>query len=304
MEAWKITCGVGPFRNVDAQMFGRLLRGLAAHNILMQSADGTLLHAPVGEQIVNHYSFYTAFWASDEFKLVHGSTVLGSLPVSQPIPEKSLILFGGRRWRVVHVDDTAKVVEVVPAQGGRAPIFSGGGGRVHRRIHEEMRRLYQGAEMPAFLDQCAATLLREGREQFAKHQLSRTQVIPFDGDSILFLWAGDLVANTLLVQFQALGFTGLSFGAGLLIEDIEPTTLRARIAEIVATGAADPVVLADSVPNRIMDRYDSYLPPDLLSLNYASGELDVPQAWQVLDEILAGFDGGASGSPVSIVREA
>jgi ATP-dependent Lhr-like helicase len=46
VEAWKITCHAGPFRNVDAQMFGELLRGLAAHNILMQSADGTLLHAP------------------------------------------------------------------------------------------------------------------------------------------------------------------------------------------------------------------------------------------------------------------
>jgi hypothetical protein len=53
------------------------------------------------------------------------------------------------------------------------------------------------------------------------------------------------------------------------------------------TGPPDPVILADTVPNRIMDRYDSYLPPDLLSLNYASGELDVSQAWDVLAEALA-----------------
>ena len=281
-EAWKITCGAGPFRNVDQQMFGQLLRGLAAHNILMQSTDGTLLHAPAGEQIVNHYSFYTAFWASDEFKLVYGTTALGSLPVSQPIPERSLILFGGRRWRVLQVDDRAKVVEVVPAQGGRAPRFAGGAGRVHRRIHEEMNRVYQCTETPAFLDPCAATLLREGREQFAKYELGRTHVIPFDGDSILFLWAGDLVANTLLIQFHSLGFAGLSFGVGLLLENINPNTLKAQIAEIVASGPPDPVVLADSVPNCRIDRYDGYLPQELLSLNYASGALDTAQAWEVL----------------------
>jgi len=95
------------------------------------------------------------------------------------------------------------------------------------------------------------------------------------------------VANTLLVQFQSLGFTALRFGVGLLIEDIEPRLLTSRIAEIVDTGPPDPVILADTVPNRIMDRYDSYLPPDLLSLNYASGELDVSQAWDVLMEVLA-----------------
>lgn len=284
-EAWKITCGAGPFRNVDPQMFGQLLRGLAAQNILMQSADGTLLHAPLGEQIVNHYSFYTAFWTSDEFKVVHGSTVLGSLPVSRPIPEKSLILFGGRRWRVVHVDDRDKVVEVIPAQGGRAPMFAGGPGRVHRLVHEEMYRLYQATETPAFLDHRAAALFREGREQFAKFELGKTNLIPFEGGSTFFCWAGDLAANTLLVQFQALGFTGLSFGVGMFIEDIEPGKLRSRIAEIAGAGPVDPVVLSDSVPNRIIDRYDSYLPPDLLSLNYASGELDVQHAWRVIEVI-------------------
>ena len=286
VEAWKITCEAGPFRNVDPQMFGDLLRGLATHNILLQSADGTLLHAPVGEQIVNHYSFYTAFLSPEEFRIVHGSNVLGTLPVSQPIPEKSLILFGGRRWRVLHVDEAAKVVEVVPAQGGRAPVFLGGGGRVHRRIHEEMRRLYEESQIPGFLDRGAANLLREGREQFAKYQLGRTRIIPYEGSSILFLWAGDLVANTALVLFQSLGFTALKFGVGIMIEDIEPALLRSRIAKLVDTEPPDPVSLADTIPNRIIDRYDGYLPLRLLSMNYASGELDVPQAWNVLGDIL------------------
>jgi hypothetical protein len=76
--------------------------------------------AQPGERIVNHYSFYTAFWPSEEFNVIHGEVVLGSLPVSQPVAEKSLALFGGRRWRVVRVDGE-KVIVVVPAHAGRAP---------------------------------------------------------------------------------------------------------------------------------------------------------------------------------------
>jgi ATP-dependent Lhr-like helicase len=259
---------------------------LADHDILMQSADGTLLHAPKGEQIVNHYSFYTAFWAPEEFKLFHGTNLLGTLPVTQPIPEKSLLLFGGRRWRVLQVDEAAKLIEVVPAQGGRAPLFSGGSGRVHGRIHEEMCRLYQGDDFPIFLDEGAKTLLKEGREQFRRSGLNNSFFIPFDGDTLVFLWAGDLAADTILVQLQSQGHTGLSFGVGLLIEKIQPIELRAIFEKLVRDGPPDPIVLADSVPNRQVDRYDALLPDDLLSQNYASGELDTALAWRALAKVV------------------
>lgn len=290
-DAWNISCRKGPFSSIDPQMFAQVIRGLATHNILMQSDDGTLLHAPLGEQIVNHYSFYTAFWASQEFQVVHQGKVLGTLPVSQPIPEKSLILFGGRRWRVVQVDEQAKVILVIPAQGGRAPAFSGGRGHVHRRVHEEMYRLYRESKIPAFLDKGAAGLLREGREWFSTYRLAETRIIPFDGDSLLFLWAGDLVANTLLVQLQALGLCGMSFGVGLLVENVQPEQLRSRLTALASRLPESPETLAATVPNRIVDRYDGFLPDELLSLNYASGELDVAQAWDVLRSL--------GGAPVS-----
>ncbi|MDZ7750060.1 MAG: helicase-related protein [Halofilum sp. (in: g-proteobacteria)] len=41
----------------------------ARPGLLMQSRDGTLLHGEAGERIVNHYSFYTAFTAAEEFSL-------------------------------------------------------------------------------------------------------------------------------------------------------------------------------------------------------------------------------------------
>jgi hypothetical protein len=44
----------------------------------------------------------------------------------------------------------------------------------------------------------------------------------------VFLWAGDLVSNTLLVHLQSLGFTGMSFGVGILVEDIAPALLRRK----------------------------------------------------------------------------
>lgn len=285
-DAWKILCARGPFRNVGQPMFVRLLRELGARNVLMQSPDGTLLHAPVGEQIVNHYSFYTAFQTSEEFKVVAGSTVLGTLPLTGPVAEKSLILFAGRRWRVVSVDDAAKIIEVVAAQGGRAPRFSGSAGLVHPRIHEEMYRLLCGQETPRFLDERAAALLQEARDQFKRHQLQQQSILPHNGDCLVFLWAGDLVAGTLLAQLQALGFVGCSFGVGLLIENTTPDELRACLRSLAESGLHDTVVLASTVANRLVDRYDKVLPDDLLSENYASANLDTQSAIAGLQQML------------------
>ncbi len=273
-EAWQIACQRGPFRNVDPQMFAELLRSLGSLGVLTQAADGTLLHGPVGEQIVNHYSFYTAFWPSEEYQVVHGNAQLGTLPVSQPIAEKSLILFGGRRWRVIRVDENVRIIEVLPAHAGRAPNFSGGGGRVHRRVHEEMYRLYQSSEVPAFLDQQAIVLLKEGREEFEQRGLEHVRVIGDQDGSALFLWTGDLVSNTLLVQLRSTGLFGLSFGVGLWIEGVDPSAVESQLSELAATGSSDAASLAQTVPNRRIDRYDSFLPDDLLSRNYASAELD------------------------------
>lgn len=284
-DAWKLTCQTGPFRNIDPQMFATILRELAVHHIVMQAPDGTLLHGPVGEQIVNHYSFYTAFWASEEFKLLHGATMLGTLPVVHPVPEKGLILFGGRRWRVLKVDDRAKIIDVEPAHGGRAPQFGGGAGVVHPRVHQEMRRLYAGDDVPAYLDQRSREFLREGREQFERYALRHAPVIGFEDDSLVFLWAGDIVANTLVVHLRFLGLSTFSFGVGVQVTDIAPGALERRLRHETTCDPPDSVILADTVLNKIIDRYDRYLPAELLSMKHASAELDPESTWEVLRAI-------------------
>ncbi|RYG48748.1 hypothetical protein EON79_03520, partial [bacterium] len=48
-----------------------LLRRLHEKKLIVQSSDGTLLAGEVGERLVNHYSFYSAFATPEEYRLVH-----------------------------------------------------------------------------------------------------------------------------------------------------------------------------------------------------------------------------------------
>jgi ATP-dependent helicase Lhr and Lhr-like helicase len=90
-----------------------------------------------------------------------------------------------------------------------------------------------------------------------------------------WVWAGDLVSNTLLVQLRSTGLFGLSFGVGLWIEGIDPSGLESRLNQLGAGEPIDAADLAQTIPNRRIDRYDCFLPEDLLSRNYASAELDI-----------------------------
>jgi ATP-dependent Lhr-like helicase len=292
-EAYRTLCRRGPFE-LEAPAFANLLRGLASREVIMQSEDGTLLHGPVGEKIVNHYTFYPTFWSTEEFRVTHGGKTLGTICASQPVAKNSLILFGGRRWRVLSVDEQARVIEVVPAQGGRAPKFAGGtAGSVHARIHQEMFRILGAADTPVYLDQTGRSLLIEGRDQFARAGLNTRRLLPVDGSTLVFLWAGDRVANTLLAHLQAYGFTVETFGVGLMVADVEPPELLGRFREWIVEGPPSAEVLAEAIPNKIIEKYDALLPADLLAENYGRAMLSPMEAWAELERLvkLALFSG-------------
>ena len=110
-RAWSILSEVF---GADQSMFVQVLRSLGARQIIRQEPDGTLLLDEPGERIVNHYSFYTAFATTEEYRMITAGRTLGTLPIDRPLEENSALIFAGRTWRVVAVDEKRKVVESLP----------------------------------------------------------------------------------------------------------------------------------------------------------------------------------------------
>ena len=163
-DAWRVLCPDGAFPSVEDGVFVKLLRELGARDLIVQSADGTLLLGQKGERIVNHYSFYSAFVTPEEYHLVSGGHELGTLPISHPLSNGSYVIFAGQRWQVLSVDVERRIVDLVPSPAGRAPRFSGGTGEIHGRVRQEMKTIYESDDLPPFLDKVALTLLGEGRD--------------------------------------------------------------------------------------------------------------------------------------------
>lgn len=279
-DAWRVLCRDGAFPAVTQEIFIKLLRQIATHDLIVQSEDGTLLLGVKGERIVNHYSFYTAFVTPEEYHLESGGRELGTLPISHPLSDGSFIIFAGQRWRVVAVDVEHRVVQLEPSPAGCAPRFTGGSANVHERVRQEMKAVYESSEVPGFLDQHARELLSEGREAYKGYQLSRVPFVEYDGNVALFCWAGDRVHDTLLIQLRDRDLPVERDGIAVVVNEISGAALIPHLRGLASQGPADAVQLAGTVANKLIEKHHVFLNDELLSIDYASSRLDPDGAWQ------------------------
>lgn len=276
-------CGPGPFARVDADRYARLLRAMASHDLITQTGDGQLIAGVAGEQRISHYTFYAAFDTPDEWKVVAANKTLGTVPVSQTIQPGGLIVFAGRRWQIVAVDEPGRSIEVRPAHGGRPPPFAGSEGAwVQDRVRRQMRSVYTSSGIGAWADPATVELLAEGRGEYRRSRLADTTVA-FDGSDIVIVpFAGDRVLFTAAAALARLGLEACVEGPTVRIVDAGVDDCRDALDHLAGQEPPDGTDLAASMANRSIDKWDWVLDDTLSCESVACRRLDPPAAWTVL----------------------
>ena len=297
MQAHQALCGTGPFSRVTADLFAKLLRALGGADLLTQANDGLLLLGLTGERIVNHYSFYSAFRTAEEYRLIAHGRTLGTLPVDYPLLPGSLLIFGGRRWKVLEVNARAKVIELTRSSGGRPPVFTGSGGEIADRVRQEMLAMYRTSDVPAYLDAVAARLLAEARANFNRFGLAADHVLTWGGDTLIFPWCGDRIMSTLAAALTTADVETGQDGVCLTLTSIRPAEALPRL-QALAEQFPDPLALASKVKDKVVEKYDEFLSEELLDVAYAAREFDLEGARRVLASLLRKEPGepGAEGA--------
>ena len=283
-EAWKTLCQHGPFRNIDASTFEHFLRTLGEKQLIQQMHEGTLVLGPLGERIVNHYTFYTAFQTPEEYRLVANGKVLGSLPVTSIVTKGTFMIFAGQRWKVIAVDPETKTIHLESAPGGKVPKFLGSGALVHQKIREQMYEVFCSMEVPLFLDKNAEKLLKEGRESFREAGLQSKFLVETSEGTLFFPWAGDRVLNTLQLILLKNGFSASNEGIALFVLDSDRRDLLTLFEELIENDPPHPQDLALQTERLEFRKYDRFFDDELLKIDYASRALDCSGAWEKLSE--------------------
>jgi len=271
-DLYKTLSRSAPFNTISTDMFMDLLRAMArsGSDLLEQAPDGTLMLGKEGEMLTSHYSFYAVFETEEEYRVLCAGKDLGTLPVMGPTAKGMIIIFSGRRWQIVNVHQTDKVIEVKPAKGGSPPKFNGNGPSRHRIIDEKMLEIYRSENIPRYMNSNATELLVEGRNSFNRYGLGQSHILEQGDEIILFPWAGSAMISALMMIFQHKGYIVENEDYALSVKEMPIKTARTIIEQLAAGNVPDIEELAWSVGNKNMGQYDHYLTETLLVQQLAS----------------------------------
>lgn len=272
-------CAHGPFRQVDPSLFTRLLRQLGRSDVSLieQAPDGTLLLGRQGERLVEHYRFYAVFQTPDEYRIIADRKLLGTLPVAMVLMPDMTIIFSGRRWRITEIHDREKLIQVKADPTGRPPSFGGSGGLIHDKVVRKMMEVLSGSDLPIYIDQYAAGLLRSARSEFGRLEMDLKPVQRIGERHYLIATSvGTVRTSTLALVLRALGYSINVYDGFLDVnyeKGIEPIESTLKTIATSAPNALDIVLPQKS--NLSAEKFHVYLSPDLLLKDAVSSRLDL-----------------------------
>lgn len=291
-QLYGLLCLQGAFDKVTTHHFKLLLKQIGILDLITQSHDGQLYLGKTGETVVNHYTFYAVFKTPEEYRIVAGTKTLGTIPIDSPIILNQFIIFAGRRWRVKNVDPKSKVIDVTSVKGGgNPPNFGGGGMSTHARVRQEMfkilcngdYRIDVGDKKVDFIDEGARQLFEEGLETFNKYHLHSESITNHNGDTYILSWHSDKVVNTLATLLINQGFQVEVYAGVIGVLKTQSSQVEDVIKSLSTAPLPTAYELAKSVPDRMIEKFDEYLPDELLAVGYGARMFDVEGLREWLD---------------------
>ena len=285
-QLYNLLCKEGPFQNVSTADFKAILLHMGGSELITQLGSGELVLGVLGERITGHYSFYAVFKTPEEFRIVSGTKTLGTLPIDSLVLVGQHIIFGGKRWIVKDIDSDKKTIYVERAKGGKPPKFGGSGMSVHDVVRQEMFKILRDGDYRIdvagqkidFADANARELFREGVAFFNEAALRQNSLLQHGNDVYIFTWHSDKVVNTIAALLIMNGYEAGVYAGVIEVSKTSLSDVAASLRSISMGELPNAVELADSVPEKRVDKFDEFLPEEIISLGYGTKAFDVNDA--------------------------
>lgn len=269
------------FRRVSQDDYRLLLRHLLEIDHIARTENGGLIVSLAGERIVNNYKFYAVFRENIEYTVRADSLELGT--IVKPPPAGDKIAIAGRVWVVEEVDHQRREVYCTLVKGRIPAYFGDVAGDIHTRILERMRGvLAEDASYP-YLMRHAVCRLADARDAYRRSGMAERPLVHLGGKMwALFPWLGSY-AFLALERFLKLrcagrlGLRGLSPSRPYWLQftmDVSEDDFY-RITAEEAAKDFDPLSLVYPGEVPAFEKYDEYLPEDLVRKGFAYGVLDI-----------------------------
>ena len=269
-----------PLSMLSKEVYRELLVSMINSDYLELTEGGGLIIGLAGERIVNSFKFYAVFKDSEDYTVRCESEEIGT--ITNPVPKGDRFALAGRVWEVLDVDVPRKLIFVKRVDGKMEISWPGDSGEIHTRLLLAMREVLLGDKEYAYLGDNAKVRLRKARVVAQNAKMKENTVVFLGGQSYVFFpWLGTRSFRTIRRIMQ-------KYSSELGISDIQSQgccyiTFKAKndagklfidnLSSIIERDGVDTEALVGEGECPVFDKYDEYIPSNLLRSSYASDRL-------------------------------
>jgi len=273
--------GLHYFHRVTQEDYKVLLRHLVSTDHIQRTEQGGLIVGLAGERVINSFKFYGVFVESEEYTVRSESQELGTVVLPPPVGEKLAI--AGHVWEVLDVDHKRHLVYCQQVKGSIPAYFGQCPGDLHTKILQRMRCVLQEEKSYPYLMQNAVARLNQARYTAANSGAAHTPLIHLGGTMWCLLpWVGTytFLAIERFLKIKCadrLGLKNFDSARPYYMQFTMKVTPEEfyRITREEIQKPFDPLDLVYPKELPLFDKYDEYLPEELVRKGFAHGVLDL-----------------------------
>ncbi len=269
-----------PFAQVTKDEYRLLLNDMLANEILELTEEKELIVGLRGEQLTASFKFFAVFKDSEDFTVRAGSDEIGTITTAPPAGDRFAL--AGHVWEVEEVDLAHKLIFVHQVKGKMEIMWPGDLGEVHTRIIERIRQVLEEPTEYPYLTPDALARLRQARDVAKNTGMLEKPIVHLGGYSwALFPWLGTRSFRTLrryLGQFSdtfkisKMEFAG-SYYLQFRMERGTGEELLKTVKGRIARCGIDADALISPTETPVYEKYDSFIPGELLRIAYREDKL-------------------------------
>ncbi len=271
------------FRRISQDDFKVMLRHLIENDHIQRTEQGGLIIGLAGERQTNSFKFYAVFQENEEYTVRCGSQELGTIVMPPPVGEK--IALAGHVWIVEEVDHKRRLVYCEQVKGKVPAYFGQCPGDINTKVLERMKKVLQEDLPYPYLMKNAVARLAHARHTAVNSGVTTQPLICLGGDMwCLFPWLGTyaFLALERFIKIKCaplLGISGLDSSRPYFIQ----FKMKAgkdeffRVLADMEKHPLDPMELVYKGEVPLFEKYDEFLPVELVRKGFAYGVLGIDE---------------------------
>ncbi len=271
------------FHRITKDDFRIMLRHLLETDHIQRTENGGLILGLAGEREVNSFKFYAVFKENEEYTVRSDSQELGTIVKPPPPGEK--IAIAGQVWVVTEVDHKHHLVYCEEVKGKVPAYFGECPGDINTKVLERMRESLRENKTYPYVMANAAARLEQARHTAVNSHMTEEPLINLGGEMwCLFPWLGSYaflaIERFIKIKCAAkLGIKGVDSSRPYFIQ----FTMKASREDFFRTLAEeaekpfDPMELVYPKEIPLFEKYDDFLPAELVKKGFAYGILSMTE---------------------------